>query len=72
MVAGGDVNTAETLLKDGGTAWQYIANLPYQARIRGIGIDGHFFAISKAFFNRLFLLDYLLCRWIWIQYWIPY
>ena len=59
MVAGGDVSTAETLLKDGGTAWQYIANLPYQARLSGIGIDGHFFAISKALFNHLFLLHYL-------------
>ena len=51
MVAGGmhsgDVNTAETLLKDGGTAWQFIAGLPYSTRgLSGVGINGLFYAIG--------------------------
>ena len=61
MVAGGmhssgDTNTAETLLKDGGTAWQFIANLPYSTRgCSGVGINGLFYAIGKAFLMTLFL-----------------
>ena len=35
--------TTETLVRDGGTAWKYAAQLPTKIYgIRGIGFNGHF------------------------------
>ena len=43
--------STETLLRDGGVAWQYAANLPFGIiGIRGVGLnDGNFIATGEIF-----------------------
>ena len=46
-------STAETLLKNGGTAWQYAANLPYSSSYgnAGISLDNGNFMMTGEVFN---------------------
>ena len=51
IVTGGfrGASTTETLLKDGGTAWQYAAELPSARHgVRGLGLDnGRFMVVGE-------------------------
>ena len=51
IVTGGlrGASTTETLLKDGGTAWQYAAELPSARKgVRGLGLDnGRFMVVGE-------------------------
>ena len=53
IVTGGKgyLASTETLLRDGGVAWQYAANLPFGINgIRGLGLnDGNFIATGEIF-----------------------
>ena len=54
--------STETLLRDGGVAWQYAANLPSGRNgIRGLGLnDGNFIATGKRFTLKIVVITVTL------------
>ena len=45
---GGEIlSSTEILVKDGGTSWKSVAELPYKARsLRGVSLDNGFFIVT--------------------------
>ena len=54
--------STETLLRDGGVAWQYAANLPSGRNgIRGLGLnDGNFIATGERFTMKSVVISVIL------------
>ena len=58
----GNLASTETLEKDGGSAWQYVASLPSARKgVRGLGLDNGRFMVTGQFTGKIvetFLLFY--------------
>ena len=52
---GSDLSSTETLEKDGGSAWQYVASLPSARNgLRGVGLDGGMFMVTGECWTMLY------------------